>query len=87
MHIIVIIVIAAASFLLNIPLGRWKTRYRKFSFMWFLLIHASVPVIIAFRIGFNVNNAFIPLFIVLAVLGQFVGGRWKDIKTIFVKYK
>jgi hypothetical protein len=42
---------------------------------WIAIVHASVPVIIALRLWFDVNNFFIPLFIALAVLGQYLGNK------------
>jgi hypothetical protein len=46
--------------------------------MWFLLIHASIPLIIPLRIWLDTPNIFIPLFIVLAVAGQFIGAKNKN---------
>jgi len=67
--------VAIFAFLLNIPFGRWRANYKKFSLVWWLLIHASVPFIIAMRIWLGTPRAFIPLFIALAVLGQYVGKK------------
>jgi hypothetical protein len=53
----------------------WRRKYKKFSFMWFLFIHASIPLIIPLRIWLDTPNIFIPLFIALAVAGQFTGSR------------
>jgi len=71
----VILFVSAFSFLINIPLGLWKERYKKFSWQWLVILHLSVPVIIALRIYLNANPYFIPLFIALAVGGQWVGKR------------
>jgi len=62
--------------LINIPLGKWRGKYKKFSLPWILIVHASIPVVITIRIlCLNVNYAFIPLFIAFAVLGQYIGGK------------
>jgi hypothetical protein len=70
-----ILIISLTAFFINIPLGIWRRRYKKFSFMWFFLIHASIPLIITLRIWLDTPNIFIPLFIVLAVAGQLIGAK------------
>jgi hypothetical protein len=61
--------------LINIPLGLWRGNYKKFSLPWILIVHASIPVVIAIRLWLGTKNIFIPLFIAFAVLGQFLGGK------------
>jgi hypothetical protein len=73
-----ILVISLASLGINIILGRYRAKYRKFTFMWWLLIHASIPLIVPLRIWLESPAAFIPLFIGLAALGQFAGSRIAD---------
>lgn len=68
-------IVAIFAFLLNIPFGRWRSNFKKFSIVWWMLIHASIPFIIALRIWLETPRAFIPLFIALAVLGQYVGKK------------
>ena len=70
-----ILIVSVFSFLINIPLGIWKERYKKYSLPWFVVLHLSVPVIIVLRIYLKANPYFIPLFIALAVAGQFVGKK------------
>jgi len=70
-----IVVTAALAFLLNLPLGRWREKCRRYSPAWFAAIHASIPVIVGLRIGLRIPWAWAPLFIGLAVLGQWWGGR------------
>ena len=69
--------VSVFSFLINIPLGIWRERYKRFSFPWFVIVHLSVPFIIALRIHLQANRYFIPLFIALAIAGQAVGNGWK----------
>jgi hypothetical protein len=61
--------------LINIPLGQWRRKYKKFSLPWILIVHASIPVVVAVRLWREYPDPFIPLFIAFAVLGQYVGGR------------
>jgi hypothetical protein len=77
-----ILIISLTALLLNIPLGMWCRKYKKFSFMWFFLIHASIPLIIPLRICLDTPLAFIPLYIGMAVLGQFIGSRTFKNKTL-----
>ena len=72
-----ILIVIAFSFLLNIPFGILRARERKLSFKWFLYIHLPIPFIIALRIWLKCHLAWIPVFILAAVLGQWVGGRLK----------
>ena len=60
--------------LVNIPLGMMRERSRKFSWQWFLWIHASIPVIVLCRIWLHLPALAIPINIAAAVLGQFLGG-------------
>jgi hypothetical protein len=68
-----ILIVSAVALIVNIFLGRWRSRYRKFTFKWWLLIHASIPLIIPLRIWLDTPRIWIPFFIALAVAGQFIG--------------
>lgn len=67
--------VAFFSFIVNIPLGKWRSKYKKFTIPWWLIIHASVPLIIALRIWLGTPRMLIPFFILLAVLGQLTGRK------------
>lgn len=69
-----IALVSLICFVVNIPLGIWRERTRKFSWQWFVAIHASIPFIIALRIGLHLHPIAIPINIAAAVAGQFVGG-------------
>lgn len=68
-------IIGLFTFVINIPLGMWRETTRKFSIAWFVAIHASIPLIIYLRVIFEISNWWIPVNIVLAVLGQLIGSR------------
>ena len=70
-----VLIVSLAAFIVNLPLGGWRSKYRKLTLPWWLLIHASIPLIVALRIWLDTPLVFIPLFIAVAVLGQFLGGR------------
>ncbi len=67
------IAVSIISFVVNIPLGYFRKNTRKFSFMWFLYVHASIPLIIYMRIKLDADNWIIPVNIFLAVMGQLLG--------------
>lgn len=74
--IVEIVAISLIAFIVNIPLGIWRTRYKRLSINWWLLIHASVPFIVVLRIYLETPNLCIPLFIGMAILGQLLGVRF-----------
>ncbi len=63
------------SFMLNVPFGFLRTKFKKLSVMWFVCIHATIPVIYLGRMFLNLDYRYIPVFIAAAVLGQVWGGR------------
>ena len=69
-----IFLVSLLCFLINIPMGLRRERSKKFSPAWFLWVHASIPLIIALRIGLKLHPLAIPINIASAVLGQFLGG-------------
>ena len=69
-----ILAVSLLSLLVNIPMGMMRERSRKFSIQWILWVHASIPLIIALRIGLKLHPVAIPINIAAAVLGQFIGG-------------
>jgi hypothetical protein len=69
-----ILLLSLACFLVNVPMGARRERCRKFSWQWILWVHASIPLIIALRLGLHLPAIAIPINIAAAVLGQFVGG-------------
>jgi hypothetical protein len=72
-----IVFVSVLCLIVNVPLGVWREHTRKFSFQWILAIHASIPLIIALRIGLKLHPVAIPINIVAAVLGQLIGSRWE----------
>lgn len=61
------------SLVVNIFLGKRRGKYKKMSLMWWIMIHASIPLIIPLRIWLKTPDVFIPLFIGIAVAGQLIG--------------
>jgi hypothetical protein len=63
--------------ILNLPFGYWRAGLRKFSFPWFVAIHAAVPLAIALRmsLGLRFRWANVPIFALAYFAGQFLGAR------------
>lgn len=76
-----IAIVSVISLVINIFLGKYRTKYRKMTVMWWIMIHASIPLIIPLRIWLDTPKIAIPLFIVLAVIGQLIGSRFLAIKN------
>jgi hypothetical protein len=70
-----ILLITLFAFLVHIPFGYLRSRSKKYSLKWFMYIHIPIPFIILIRIITNTDYKFIPLFILAAVTGQFIGGK------------
>jgi hypothetical protein len=69
-----IIILTILAFIINLPFGYLRKKSKKYSFKWFLCIHMPVPVIVLVRILFHIDFRFIPLFILAAISGQYLGG-------------
>ena len=70
-----VLFICIFAFVINVPMGVWRSGTKRFSPSWFVAVHASVPLIILIRILTDTSAYLIPLFIFAAVFGQLVGGR------------
>ncbi|OGT71203.1 MAG: hypothetical protein A3I78_10180 [Gammaproteobacteria bacterium RIFCSPLOWO2_02_FULL_56_15] len=72
-----LVLLAAATLVINIPFGYWREGLRKFSVQWFIAVHAAVPVVITLRIlaGIEWRILTIAFLVVCYFLGQFSGAR------------
>ena len=73
--------VAILVFVINLPFGYWRASVRKLSRQWFLAVHIPVPIVIALRIysGLGFKLISFPVIIGAYFLGQFVGGRLRNI--------
>lgn len=62
------------AFAISVPCGYIRQNYPKYSFMWFLLIHLPIPVIVLLRLKLGLSWHLIPLTLGGSVAGQIVGG-------------
>jgi len=65
----------AFTLLLNLPFGYARAKTRKYSFRWFLYIHAPIPFIFIARTLSHIQIIYIPVFVAAAVIGQILGGK------------
>lgn len=77
-NIISVIALVAGAFLINIPLGYIREKSKKYSLKWFVMIHLSIPLMIAARLLMHVEFKYVPFIIIGAVCGQFSKklGEW-----------
>lgn len=62
------------AFIVSVPCGYIRQNYAKYSFMWFLMIHIPIPLIVLMRIEAGMDWHMIPLTLGGSVVGQLVGG-------------
>lgn len=63
------------AFVISLPCGYLRQNYKKYSFMWFLLIHLPIPFIVFLRIAEGFSWHVIPLTLAGSIAGQIIGGR------------
>lgn len=73
--ILIVALLCILSVVVNLPFGYFRKRSKKFSFRWLLCIHLPITFIILARIISNVDFKYIPLFLLAAFIGQFIGGK------------
>jgi hypothetical protein len=84
--VILIIGLVILALIISIPCGYIRQNYKKYSFMWFLLIHLPIPFIVLLRLKAGISWHFIPLTLGGSVAGQIMGGavsrrRKQNVKT------
>ncbi|MBF0327819.1 MAG: hypothetical protein HQL10_01525 [Nitrospirae bacterium] len=67
--------ITLLAFVLNIPFGYIRNHSKKFSLLWWLCVHIPVPLVIIIRLTLEVDYRLIPIFILISIAGQFIGGK------------
>jgi hypothetical protein len=73
-YLLSLIGLILAAVALNVPLGYLRQNCRKFSLAWYFYVHISIPVIIYLRIKGDFSWRFIPLTLLGAFAGQYIGG-------------
>ena len=73
------IIAVVLTFLVNLPFGFWRVGTRKFSLMWFLAVHGSVPIVVALRLGLGIpfHWTTLPPLVLAFFAGQIAGARMR----------
>jgi hypothetical protein len=72
-----LVLFALFVFAVNVPFGWWRQSVRKFSPLWFVAVHAAVPLIIAARLltEYGWHWSQVPVLVAAYFGGQWVGAR------------
>lgn len=72
-----LLIVALLVVILNVPFGFWRAGLRKFSFSWFLAVHAPVPAVVGLRFlfGLALSLATFPVLVTAYFMGQFLGAQ------------
>jgi len=62
------------AFVVSVPCGYLRQNYKKYSLMWFFLIHLPIPLIVLMRVKAGLGWQYIPLTLGGSVAGQIIGG-------------
>ncbi len=67
--------VVLATFIINIPMGWWRAGVRKFSPMWFVTVHAAIPLVVIMRLKSEIGFAWYtyPPMIIAYFGGQYLG--------------
>ncbi len=72
----ILAIVIAAIFIINVVFGYWRANTRKFSLQWIGAIHLPVPMAIGLRLWLLGWNWFlVPVFVLDFAAGQYAGGR------------
>ena len=72
--LLTIVSLIILTFVVSVPCGYLRQNFKKYSFMWFLLIHLPIPFIVLLRLRAGLDWHVIPLTLGGSVAGQIVGG-------------
>ena len=75
-----ILKIGIICFSLNLPFGMIRSRFTSYSVMWFISIHAPIPVAAILRRAAGFSFWYVFIFMAFGIAGQILG------KKIALKY-
>lgn len=67
--------IGIICFFLNLPFGMIRSRFTSYSLMWFLSIHAPIPVAAILRRAAGFSFWYIFIFMAFGIAGQIIGKK------------
>ena len=69
--LLALVIFAAVA--LNTPFGAWRATTRKFSWQWFVAIHAPIPFVFVIRRAAGFGWDYVPVMLACCLTGQFLG--------------
>ena len=78
----ILLAVAIAVLLVNVPFGYWRAGKTRYSLAWFIAVHAPIPLVVALRLfsGVGWHLTTFPVLVGAYVGGQCLGGwlrRWR----------
>lgn len=72
-----ILITCIATFIINLPFGYWRGGLKKLSVLWFVAIHAPVPLVIVIRKFHQLELSWklAPFLLGSYFIGQFLGRK------------
>ncbi|KIZ01074.1 hypothetical protein MNEG_6888 [Monoraphidium neglectum] len=70
-----LLAVAATAAAVNVPCGAWREHFEKFSFGWFVAVHATIPFVAMLRKAVVMPKLAIAVTIAAAIAGQVIGSR------------
>jgi len=78
MNSLILIALAAAIALANIPCGYLRRGYGHLTYGWFFYAHLTIPVIVYLRMKIGCGWQLVPPAILCAIAGQMAGGALRS---------
>jgi len=74
--LLMLVPVASAVLVLNVPFGYWRAGCDRFSAAWLVSVHAPVPLVVLLRIssGMGWRLSTFPVMIAAYFAGQYLGG-------------
>lgn len=70
-----ILKISVICFFINIPFGVFRSKVKSYGVLWFLCIHAPIPVAVIMRKAAGLGWKYVIIFILFSIVGQIVGKK------------
>ncbi|PTD93709.1 hypothetical protein C9439_06585 [archaeon SCG-AAA382B04] len=74
-----LIIALLITFLINLPFGYFRYKYKRFGLKWFLAIHLPVPIVAYLRIYSDTPLIWLPVFFLIFFLGQYTGSKINEV--------
>ena len=80
---LLLVALAFAVALINLPFGYWRAGTRKFSARWFVAVHGPVPAVVALRLatGIPLSLKTLPVLVGAYFGGQLLGARMRGSRS------